>query len=305
MTMTTTMQVFAVLHSGRRIADMKAVVSKLAARHGVFRHATVSGYGARADIAAGGMKVRVLQALEPAHFCEGELTPLRTFDPSDAIAAQAARTSIVVEPPARTVMNALTAAKIGLVLAEAIRVETGNALAIHAGASGAFVPASDLAPLIETFERGDVPHEFLIQYAPFYPRNEGLDGTVGVLTRGLLPIVGAEVAIAPRLEPDLIGALQTARRTAYTLVVSGSTICDGQELFDPSGLRLTARVVPEWVVKGVPVVVLVAPDSVVETEHLTVRRPGAPRAPALVSGRVGDYAGPSRKAYAARLPSLN
>lgn len=267
-------QHFTVLRSNGGVLDVAAVRARVS-RELLFRSAVFDGAGETVAVTVGGTRA-VLVAHDTAWALPEEgLRPIRLWEPP-ADVATLVPVEIAVVPHDGSMLAALLAAKVALTLAEAVAGVSDDVVAVHCGASGAFAPPEALAEILERFADGEVPHDVLVQYAPYYPLNEGLDDTMGMVTKGLLPFAGVEVAVAPGRALGPAEALRAAQRAVMRELVEDMPLRDGDILPARPHLgdgAVSVRLAGEWLMPDLPLAVLLGADAVVDPETLCVRKP--------------------------------
>ncbi|WP_226580223.1 hypothetical protein [Acuticoccus sediminis] len=282
------LQHFTVLRSEERALDWAAVL-EIVTRELIFRNAGSAVCGDALDMVVGGTRVRLEQVGARYEAPDDGLDPIRVWEPSAALGAHQSHVRMTVTPRDSSELAALLGMKVGLTLAAAIAEAGGDVLAIHSLPNDLFLPPDVVETVLAAFGSGEVPHEILVQYAPYHPQNDGLHGTVGMMTKGLLPLTGFEIAVAPTLTGGSEEMYQCAAAAVRRQLVEGVPLRDREEIGTDAGTMLV-RLVAEWLIPGVPMAVLLPAGALVEAETLCVRpdlseaRTGAP-APAMAPRR--------------------
>ena len=106
-----------------------------------------------------------------------------------------------------------------------------------------------------------------------------------MISKGLMPYAGFEVAVAPTRHGDSAEALHCAVQAVRRQLVDGAPLSDGDTLKTMTG-RAHVRLVSEWLIPGVAMAVLLPAGALVDRDTLCVdaNLAGAP---------ANDSAGPS------------
>ncbi|WP_108676633.1 hypothetical protein [Acuticoccus yangtzensis] len=271
-------------------ADVLDVVG----RELLFRNATTLSGETTMHMTVGGTKVRLAQRGERFDVPVDGLAPLRVWEPSAALGAHASIVSIAITPRDASELAALLSMKVGFALTAAIAEVAGDVLALHTLPNDAFLPPDMVVTVLAAFAADEVPHEILVQYAPYHPQNSGLLGTVGMMTKGLLPLTGFELAVAPTARGTEDEAWRLAAEGVRRHIVEGLPLRDG-ELLATSGGDVLVRLAAEWLIPGVPMAVLIPAGALIEADTLCVK----PELCADGTGSLGE--GPRRRGLLSRL----
>jgi hypothetical protein len=203
------------------------------------------------------------------------LEPLRQAGTAAASDEHAARLSLDCSGPGTGAVWAKAYATVVTLVAGALAC-LGPGSAVFYPASGATLRPLDALRAGRMALQGVSPIEAWVSFYPFAPTNPTGQGTHGALTRGLAPLIGREIEIAPTPAGPL-PAVERARGAAWRALDGGVALADGLTLEQPeSGRLLHVRAVAEWARRGVPAFVLVAPESPVDPETLALRPPRPP-----------------------------
>ncbi len=216
------------------------------------------------------------------------LTPVRAWDPEPAAATHKAHLSVNCRVPGQGLVWAKACATVTTLVAGAL-AKLGPSMAVHYPASGAILAPEEAYLAARTALRGVSPIEAWVSFYAFAPDPPlGRDPEPhGALTRGLLPFIGREIALAPRpVAPRQ--AVDGAHGAAWAALDGEEPIAEGMTLPEPLGLHgVAVRAAEEWGRPGVPVFVLVADDSPVDPRTLALRRPVEARlGEALAAARI-------------------
>jgi len=202
--------------------------------------------------------------------------PERPWDPAGALGTHAAHLRIAEADVPESLGDARAGA--GLVTAVAgILARMTGALALYFPQAGSFVGPEGALQLTSMVTAGVSPLE---AWSSFYVIGSGADsetGSHGALTLGLAPVLGREIELAP-LAISRKRAVERAYRAAWQALDADPPLADQATLTDFEGHEIaTVRLVPEWLRTGVPALVLVAPDSVVDQRRLRLKRGVSPK----------------------------
>ncbi|UOM34950.1 hypothetical protein [Acuticoccus sp. I52.16.1] len=263
------MQHFTVLRSEERPLDFASVLD-IVTRELVFRNAEAHVGEDTLAITVGGTRVLMMARRTRYEAPDDGLAPLRVWEPSAALGAHVAHVAMTVTPRDASELAALLAMKVGLTLAAAVSKASGDVLAVHSRPNDVYMPPDVVGTVLAAFAAGEVPHEILVQYAPYHPQNDGLAGTVGMMTKGLTPLTGFEIAVAPTLTGRSADAYHVAAAAVRRQLVEGVALRDGETMQTATG-AVRVRLVAEWLIPGVPMAVLLPAGALVEEETLCVR----------------------------------
>ncbi len=263
------MQHFTVLRSDERPLEWASVL-EIVNRELIFRNAAATVGEGTLVLNVGGTAVSLTECHAQFEAADDGVAPIRVWEPSAALGAHVAHVAMTVTPRDASELAALLAMKVGLTLAAAVAEARSDVLAVHSLPNDVFLPPDVVETVLAAFAAGEVPHEIVVQYAPYHPQNEGLAGTVGMMTKGLTPLAGFEIAVAPTLTGGSGEAYKFAATAVRRLIVEGLPLRDGETIETASG-RALVRLVEEWLIPGVPMAVLVPEGALVEAETLCVR----------------------------------
>lgn len=199
--------------------------------------------------------------------------PLRGWDPVPAVTRH--RSHLIVSCGGDNlpgVEGAKTFAAAATFVAGALAHATPASAAFWAHGAVLLRPA-EMVRAADILLQGRAPRDAWLSYEPIVPRGFARDQALGLVTHGLRPFLGREIELAP--------AARTARECYLRLVVAidhllGRCITprDGDEISGLDGhFACTLRLRRQWWRKGVPAIVLVEEESLVDPDTLALPVP--------------------------------
>lgn len=203
------------------------------------------------------------------------LRPVRDWDPEPALTLHRAHVQISCGGPGDGTIWSKAYASVVTIVAGAMAM-LGPGAAVRYPLSGATLTTEAAYEAGRTALRGVSPLDAWVTIYAFTPDNPVAQGSYGAFSKGLAPFIGRELALAPApITPAK--AVERIKGAAWAALDGDEPLRDGVEFRDPTGAHsLTVKAAREWVRPGVPVLVLMDADTIVDPETLSIRQPSVP-----------------------------
>lgn len=213
--------------------------------------------------------MQMLPGRVPSDRLSPPLNPVRTWNPESVVRRHVGAVEITCGGELAGLEGAEAyAAAVHFVATAACRVAPASAVLWREG--WVLSTPEAFAAGAEKILAGRMPLNAWISFAPIVPKGFGPEDATGMVTYGLRHFIGRELELAPRpCNPR--DAHRSISRIARMTLEAGLTLEDGQQLSDDCEPALTVRERTFWLRRDLSAYVLVAADSVVDTETLTPR----------------------------------
>ncbi len=214
--------------------------------------------------------MQMLPGQVPAERLSPPLVPVRGWDPEPAIRNHVGAVEITCggDLPGLEGAEAYAAA-VHFVATAALRVAPVSAVLWREG--WVLSAPQSFADAAEKILAGRMPLSTWVSFASVVPSGYDPALATGMVTYGMRHFIGRELELAPR-PCNARDAYRSIARVAGMALNTGLALEDGQQLADIAGeFTLTVRERTFWLRRDLSAYVLVAPDSVVDTETLKPR----------------------------------